>query len=313
MSTSSKLATAVYKRAMTAPGMRGVFWNWARQTLVRLADDPVCLLPVHGKDLHLRLSHDLPRYIAQVRFYDTLPGRLSCFVRGKHGPLVAIDVGANIGDTVASCQLQEHDRFLAVEPDPGFFALLSTNWNGNPNIRLVNIACSDGSMRGSLETHSHHGTAYIREAQEETSLQTATLDDLVEEHPDFLNANFIKIDTDGHDFSVIRGAVKLLTRQMPALMFECDSFNNPRFMEDCLGTLDALKACGYESFIVYSNNGTLMGKYPLSDLSSFHGLLLYQKTRKHFYYDVLTMCEEDAATFYETELEFFEGALSMKR
>ena len=46
-----------------------------------------------------------------------------------------------------------------------------------------------------------------------------------------------KVDTNGHDFEVLAGAERLISRNHPVVLFECDVFNNTNYVEDCLSTL----------------------------------------------------------------------------
>jgi len=59
----------------------------------------------------------------------------------------------------------------------------------------------------------HHGTAMIA-----TGVQT-TIDDFVKER-DFDKLDFIKVDTDGHELDVIRGAIHSISKFRPVVVFE---------------------------------------------------------------------------------------------
>jgi hypothetical protein len=120
------------------------------------------------------------------------------------------------------------------------------------------------------------------------------------------NPNVIKIDTDGHDFEVIKGAKRTIAEKLPAVLFECDVFENTNFVEDCLDTLHFFKECGYNYFIVYDNFGALIGRFPLSNLSSFKNLLFYKLISSTFYYfDILVMIDDDLNEFYRMEIDYF--------
>src|SRR6185369_13661457 len=102
-----KIATFVYKQYLSTRGCAKIFWGGIRKQLVRLTGDPPCSMKIHGKSLELPLSHALPAYLDELAFYDTLPGRLSDYLYRKYGMLKCVDVGANIGDSVAAFSRHE--------------------------------------------------------------------------------------------------------------------------------------------------------------------------------------------------------------
>ncbi|MBC8185636.1 FkbM family methyltransferase [candidate division KSB1 bacterium] len=137
-----KIATVVYKQCLASKGIRRKAWSFIRRALIKLLSDPICSLTIHGRCLMLPLSHSLPNYLKQFTFYDRLPQRISTYIHQKQGYLNCIDVGANIGDTIASFYKENTDTFLAIEPNPKFNKLLVENWAWNKNVTVVSdISC----------------------------------------------------------------------------------------------------------------------------------------------------------------------------
>lgn len=269
-------------------------------------------MSIHGRQLKVPLSHSLPEYLESFRFYDRLPQRISQYLHQQHGQLNCIDVGANVGDSIAAFYAKDTDTFLAIEPNPKFNALLSENWGWNKNVTVVDDLCSSDSGEGTFEVRESNGTASILQTEIGIKMRRRPLDEIVTGHPAAMHANVLKIDTDGHDFEVLAGARGLLSRSLPAVLFECDAFENTRYVEECLIALKALKQSGYNSFLLYDNVGSLMGRYSLSDLSSFQSLLFYQLTSNFFYFDILVMKDADISQFYKTEIEYFAGQMASK-
>lgn len=52
-----------------------------------------------------------------------------------------IDIGANIGDTIAACFAEPTDRFLAIEPDPHFLHYLRKNCATIENCTALEVLC----------------------------------------------------------------------------------------------------------------------------------------------------------------------------
>jgi len=304
-----EISTVVYKHYLESGGVRKVAWFLIRKVLIRLLNDPACSLPIHGRVLRLPLSHPLPGYLKQFQFYDRLPQRISEYIHQSQGHLNCIDVGANIGDTIASFYKEDSDTFLAIEPHPKFGKLLAENWGWNKNVTMVSDFCSSRSKRGKFVIRERAGTASVVESRNGTEMSTRQLDEIVNDNPSAANANVLKIDTDGHDFEVIAGSERLLSRNVPVVLFECEAWQNANYVEDCLRTLKFLNQIGYNHFLLYDNFGNLMGKYALSDLSPFRNLLFYQLTGQFYYFDVLLMKDEDMFQFYRSEVDFFVGKM----
>jgi len=305
------IADYVLKKTLNTNGMSHLLWDRIRHLLVRILDDPSCSVRVHDRTLRLPLSHELPTYLKLLPFYDSLPKRLSTYLHDKHGPLKCMDVGANIGDTVAALYQGEQDLILAIEPDPKFNRYLHENWL-LPNVKILDQICSSYSGRGKYVIDQKFGTSSFHLNTRGMEFKTITLDDLLTENPEFATPNLIKIDTDGNDFAVISGAKQTLIGQ-PVVLFECDVFGNTRYVEDCLETLSLFSAAGYQSLLLYEKFGYPLGRYELQDLTHFRNLLFYQLTKKFIYFDALLMKEQDLLPFYALEKSFFLDSLQNQR
>lgn len=307
-----EIATLVYQKYLVSRGIEQQAWSFIRKALIKLLRDPVCSLPIHKKYLKLPLSHPLPDYLNQFSFYDKLPERISNYIHEKQGHLSCIDIGANIGDTIASFYKKDTDTFLAIEPDPKFYELLAENWGENRNVKVVSEICSSESNTTTFIIQKTNGTASILQTENGITMSRRKLDEIVQDYPFAMNSNVIKIDTDGHDFEVIKGSKMLLSQNLPAILFECDAFENSNYFQDCLEILKFLKQNGYNYFLLYDNIGYLIGKYSLSDLVPFQNLLFYQLTSNSCYFDILVMKDEDIFQFYQVEIDYFTDHMPNK-
>lgn len=147
----------------------------------------------------------------------------------------ALDIGANIGQmsTLLSSRVGRGGRVLSFEPHPEVFKLLSENVKGvmengaNGRVELHSIALSDFEGHAFLEA----GTAWNRnqglgrlvtangeKSENQVQVPVSTLDKIV--GADF-RAGFCKLDVEGHELSVLRGAVRLLEeRRIRDIVFE---------------------------------------------------------------------------------------------
>jgi FkbM family methyltransferase len=306
------IATVVYKQYLVSRGIAEMAWSFSRKVLIKHFNDPKCSLQIHGRRLSLPLSHQLPAIMKYCRFYDQLPHRISEYIHQHYNNLICIDVGANVGDTIASLYKSDADVFLAIEPNPKFCSYLRENWGWNNNITIVEEICSSVNDSGNFIIEENRGTARIFQIESGIKRIRRTLDDIVDEYPFVSNANFIKIDTDGNDFEVLKGAKKMLSRNIPMILFECDAFENTNYVDDCIKTLLYFKDIGYNHFLLYNDHGNIMGKYPLSDLSTLKNLLFFEMTSDAFVFDILVMNDDDLFKFHKVEIEYFTDQMVNK-
>ena len=311
-SKNMQAATYVYLKYLGSSGFSKKLWAVARIALIKMANDPLCVLSVHGRPLEMPLSHALPAYLQAHEKYDSLPGRISDYMHLTRGSFKCIDVGANIGDSIAAFYKNDRDLFLAIEPNPNFFRYLVSNWAWNRNVKMISAICSSDSVKAGFAIKEKAGTASIVEASGGVVMTRQPLDEIVRICPEFGDADILKIDTDGHDFDVIAGAANLISSSYPAVLFECDVFESQGYLKDCLDVLRLFQSSGYNQCLVYDNFGYLMGKYLLEDLSSLKRLFFYQLTSKFYYFDILVMKDSDIAQFYMKEVDYFVSEMRNK-
>jgi FkbM family methyltransferase len=151
-----------------------------------------------------------------------------CMELARPGSL-AIDVGASVGNyaLAMSKAVGRGGRVIALEANPGVFAeLVRSTWGSR--ITTLNLAASSRSgparmnvpVDGSGRPMEPLGTLESRkERSRGLDVRCVRLDDLVHgERP----VSVLKIDVEGHEFEVLRGATGLLARHRPALVVEIE-------------------------------------------------------------------------------------------
>lgn len=313
----SSALSFIYKQGLTFENtnsslkdLRAKGFRLLRRLLLRIAD-PACEMEIWGRSTWMPFSHELPVCLARDRHYDQIFRRVADFIRGAQGPVCGIDVGANIGDTIAASIKHAEDRFLGIEPNPVFFQCLIKNFAGFPNVQLLNAVCSTEEGPATYRVLTARGTAsFEKTGAEGLSVQTSRLDTIVKQLPEFNRCNFLKIDTDGHDFEVLRSARRLIAGAKPAILFECELRNNPDYIGEVLEALRFFAANGYRRALVYDSCGELFGISELNDTVAFLQMLFYQVTGGRCNFDVLVM--QGAEAFLQTELEFFVNEAASK-
>lgn len=277
-----------------------------RKVLVKVFN-PTIQMTVRGRDLWLPFSHNLPFNCAKYRYYDSLIERVSDFIRGKYPRLVYVDIGANIGDTIAFARKEDGsnaDIFLGVEGDSYFASYFNKNMSGFSNVKLLAAVCSSSDKQRTYKSKVYRGsTATI--AEDSSGALAKTLDSIVVENNEYEELNFLKIDTDGHDFEVLRGATNIIRNNMPAIMMELDIFNNENYIDDIKFLVDMLFGYGYRTMLLYDNVGYLFGKISLDDFKGLRYPLFYQLTSDFNFFDALIMKDEDIELFLSSDVKYY--------
>ncbi|MGU0693160.1 FkbM family methyltransferase [Pseudomonas aeruginosa] len=136
-----------------------------------------------------------------------------------------IDIGANIGLTsLALSGLCEEGQVVAIEPVPVTFRLLEKNLSLLPRSNVLAINKALGDKDGSVAMYvneSNLATAFVvsEEGCGDLEIPLTTLDSLVADCS-LASVDFIKIDVEGHELDVLRGARKTLGKFRPNVLLE---------------------------------------------------------------------------------------------
>lgn len=119
---------------------------------------------------------------------------------------VVVDVGAFVGMfsiKVALCAKE----VIAIEPYPEIFEMLKSNCANIPNVKLVNKAISSSNGRVNLYlARSTYGNSITNKTKTYIEVEAITLDNLLNGPVDF-----IKIDTEGSELEILKGATRTLS------------------------------------------------------------------------------------------------------
>jgi FkbM family methyltransferase len=159
-----------------------------------------------------------------------------------------VDVGAHIGiETLMLSQwVGSTGHVVSIEPDPSNFKTLSANicLNAVVNVQLIQAAISDNS--GQLLFVQGEGVlCHLVDNPRDPSIdpttlisvQVHTLDELFVGKQ--LTIDFVKIDVEDFEVSVLRGARRLLCEQQPTIIVELHSYRSAK------GCADILNQAGY--------------------------------------------------------------------
>ncbi|MBP9711148.1 MAG: FkbM family methyltransferase [Candidatus Pacebacteria bacterium] len=156
-----------------------------------------------------------------------------------------VDIGAHVGTVSVPLALQGM-KVVAFEPNMESFTFLQKNCEGNTvHIDARNKGLADKSGRASvavLQT-SNAGAHTLGEGND---VEVSMLDTEVS------STDFIKIDVEGMELSVLRGGSKLIERSSPAVFFEVN-LSALRAHGTTLASLTAFfKQAGYQLYVLDS-------------------------------------------------------------
>ncbi|RDU65677.1 hypothetical protein CQA44_00910 [Helicobacter sp. MIT 14-3879] len=113
--------------------------------------------------------------------------------------------------------------------------------------------------------------------------------------------NFIKIDTDGFDFKVLRSAKQTLIKYKPCIYFEWDKFHLESQQEKPISIFSYLLSLGYEECMIFDNFGNAICVINSCDCQNLQMLLDYTKNSQCniYYYDVLSFHKDSKLSIKE--------------
>ncbi|HEY2408466.1 MAG TPA: FkbM family methyltransferase [Polyangiaceae bacterium] len=283
---------------------------------VSIFSDPPVTVPLGKQRLRMPFSHNLPLYRGMYPSYDTALPRLGAFL-GQAARLKTIDVGANIGDSIALLNDEVPADFLAIEADERFLPFLRENAvtitrDGGSTIVWEKCLLSDtgDGTPAPVELRpnaGNSGTSFIAEGGSESDrVPVWTLDALVAaKHPAFKDVGLLKCDTDGYDFKVLRGASNLLANARPALFFEFSPRHLRAVGEDPASIFPFLARLGYLDSLIYSSLGDEVAALRTDDVRRIDELVAFALERRR-YFDLLLFHDSERerfALFREREFE----------
>lgn len=257
-------------------------------------------------------SHLIESYLSSYKFYSRNLPRIAKSVSLAYKDGSFIDVGANIGDSIALIRSNDcHNHIYAIEGDKNYFKLLEKNVNSYfKNVQPENIFLGEQNTSIQSDLVSLGGTLNIKQNSNSDNLvQIITLDEFVS-LKGIRDLKLVKVDTDGFDFMILRGGLKTLEAQKPVLFFEYDEKFLKQNNEDGIETLVKLKSIGYHKVIYYDNFGRYLMAIDLDNIALLEDLYLYMSNSGGAfpYYDLCVFHSSDNALadqIIKNEREYF--------
>lgn len=197
-------------------------------------------------------------------------GRLREFVPRD---AVAVDVGANFG-FYAYRLSRMGVRVEAFEPVPQCAAVIRSY--GSPRISLHEVALSDRDGMGALTIpHAFGGAAsWLATLRPLDSGDAGQVQETPLRRLDgfgFTNVGFIKVDVEGHETEVLRGAVQTLSACRPNLLVEIEQRHLVGSIDDVFALI---RDAGYQGYFIRADRWESLSEFRVErDQHPFTGLV----------------------------------------
>lgn len=246
---------------------------------------------------------DMPGNNSQISLYKYHPdangllGTLSGCVAAKYPGMNVLDIGANVGDTVAVIKTIVDVPVIAIEGDDFSYSFLERNTRQFNNVVTLKqfLGEKKQSMHVAFEK-SGWNTTLIPTEGEGQQLDLLTLDELLlQQQLASRQIKVLKVDCEGFDTIILRGSMELVQSQHPVVFFEYNRMNMEAIKEDGLSTLFSFEKYGYHSVMFFDNYGRYMLTAPIGNHELIKELHYYSEdgVSQVGYFDVCLFHDDD--------------------
>lgn len=192
------------------------------------------------------LGGNVRRKLNSGRFYEQ---KFLEYIAGLDLQGLYVDIGGNVGNhSVYFANFTAADAVISLEPHREIFEFLKTNVeNNDPKQKVTpeNIAAGDRNGRCSLSEDARDplGGSFVTKGDD---IEMRVLDDIVGAR----KVSLVKIDVEGFETSVLKGAGTVLQRDQPELFIEATAIAEKRAVDAIL------RPYGYTAVNVYNNSAT---------------------------------------------------------
>jgi len=230
---------------------------------------------VQYKIFNAKIILDLTKDVDRILYlYGFESENLKYFKKTIKKDDVVFDVGANIGiySLVASKTIGQNGKVYSFEPADRAHSCLLKNIEINKFKNIVPIKKGVSNYSGNAtfnvcddDAYNSLGNEPMRKIIKTEKISVVTIDDFVKEN-NIKKVDVIKVDTEGAEYLVFKGADKTLRKHKPVLLFEYNR-SVVKGYSNSLGDLtDLIKSLDYALYefingnlVMVKNNSKIMG------------------------------------------------------
>lgn len=248
--------------------------------------------------IKLPAGHKLPEYQKAHPKYDRFLPHIAKFLNPSD---VVIDIGANVGDTLAGMVDKNPVlHYICIEPDDSFYKYLLSNIelikNTFSDLRVDTIKSLIGKNVTDVELKGVGGTKHATFTNS-NGIQSISLDSIIE-NMNNPSVRLLKTDVDGYDYDVLDSSFSLLEDKKPIIFFECQ-YDQSFQIDGYKKTVTRLTELGYQDWTIFDNFGGVVLR--TSDIGALFHLIDYVAlqnskgtSRTMYYLDVLAVVASDS-------------------
>ncbi|MDX1386403.1 MAG: FkbM family methyltransferase [bacterium] len=190
---------------------------------------------------------------------------------------VSLDIGAKVG--MYTYRLLKYSREVwAFEPIPELARLLRKAFGKQVHVEAVALSDQEGRLslripfnekgvpkygRSTVAKENPLNFSDLKEI-EVIEIETKTLDQY-----SFIDVGFIKIDVEGHELAVLKGAQEILKKHRPTLLIEANDQHHPGALEKLKAFLESQK---YEGYFLFKERLMPIGEFDRKIHFEKHGI-----------------------------------------
>ncbi len=275
--------------------------------------NPLIKHKVGKYEIFFPLSHNLPIDSIINPIYSTNIARIASLANEKFQNFTFIDIGANVGDTLALLRSVAEFPVLCIEGDEEYYSILTKNVKRFHEVIAMHalIGERDQDIHGIMIPNYSGSKQVLLLKNSRNLLKFENLVSILEKFPAFLESKMIKIDTDGYDCKIIRGSLKWLEKVKPIIFFEYAPPYLAEQSDDGISIFSFLNEIEYKFMLLYASNGDFMFSSTLDNqvfIEELHSYFSGPKTRMCG--DICVFQSEDDDLFEvcrRNELNYFKN------
>ena len=193
-----------------------------------------------------------------------------------------IDIGCHKGEILdLMLKYSPEGKHYAFEPIPYLFAELEKKFKNKAQVFPYALSDSEGTSTFQFVKNAPAYSGLKRRKYdipnpeiEEIEVKIKTLDEVI---PLNEKIDFVKIDVEGAEFGVLKGAKNMLIKNKPTILFECGKGASDYYGTDSLDLYDFIREVGLEIFTLTSY---IKNKSPLTK-GEFSGC--FDRNREYYF------------------------------